>query len=120
MENKKIFEIKILGNVDNPEIYIELGSHTDDRNTDEYNLDLSQRRAKSAVDYLIGHGIQSKRVLAKGYGETKLIIENAKTEADHQINRRTEFKVLKYDPQEIEGEEESEDEYERFFDNDNE
>ncbi|MAJ51871.1 MAG: hypothetical protein CMB82_09695 [Flammeovirgaceae bacterium] len=105
---------------DNPEIYIELGSHTDDRNTDEYNLDLSQRRAKSAVDYLIGHGIQSKRVLAKGYGETKLIIENAKTEADHQINRRTEFKVLKYDPQEIEGEEESEDEYERFFDNDNE
>ena len=105
---------------DNPEIYIELGSHTDDRNTDEYNLDLSQRRAKSAVDYLIGHGIPSKRVLAKGYGETKLIIENAKTEADHQINRRTEFKVLKYDPQEIEGEEESEDEYERFFDNDNE
>ena len=57
---------------DNPEIYIELGSHTDDRNTDAYNLDLSQRRAKSAVDYLIGRGIQSKRVLAKGYGETKI------------------------------------------------
>ena len=103
---------------DNPEIYIELGSHTDDRNTDVYNLDLSQRRAKSAVDYLIGRGIQSKRVLAKGYGESKLIIENAQTEADHQINRRTEFKVLKYDFQEIEAEEESVDEYERFFDND--
>jgi outer membrane protein OmpA-like peptidoglycan-associated protein len=103
---------------DNPEIYIELGSHTDDRNTDIYNLDLSQRRAKSAVDYLIGRGIQSKRVLAKGYGESKLIIENAQTEADHQINRRTEFKVLKYDFQEIEAEEESVDEYERFFDND--
>jgi outer membrane protein OmpA-like peptidoglycan-associated protein len=102
---------------DNPEIYIELGSHTDDRNTDIYNLDLSQRRAKSAVDYLIGRGIQSKRVLAKGYGESKLIIENAQTEADHQINRRTEFKVLKYDFQEIEAEEESVDEYERFFDN---
>mgnify|MGYP000601181379 FL=1 len=102
---------------DNPEIYIELGSHTDDRNTDVYNLDLSQRRAKSAVDYLIGRGIQSKRVLAKGYGESKLIIENAQTEADHQINRRTEFKVLKYDFQEIEAEEESVDEYERFFDN---
>jgi outer membrane protein OmpA-like peptidoglycan-associated protein len=103
---------------DNPEIYIELGSHTDDRNTDVYNLDLSQRRAKSAVDYLIGRGIQSKRVLAKGYGESKLMIENAQTEADHQINRRTEFKVLKYDFQEIEAEEESVDEYERFFDND--
>ena len=104
---------------DNPEIYIELGSHTDDRNTDAYNLDLSQRRAKSAVDYLIGRGIQSKRVLAKGYGETKLMIENAQTEAEHQINRRTEFKVLKYDLQEIEVEEESVDEYERFFENDN-
>ena len=105
---------------DNPEIYIELGSHTDDRNTDVYNLDLSQRRAKSAVDYLISRGIQSKRVLAKGYGESKLMIENAQTEADHQINRRTEFKVLKYDFQEIEAEAESVDEYERFFDNDNE
>ncbi len=104
---------------DNPEIYIELGSHTDDRNTDAYNLDLSQRRAKSAVDYLIGRGIQSKRVLAKGYGETKLMIENAQTEVEHQINRRTEFKVLKYDIQEIEVEEESVDEYERFFENDN-
>ena len=104
---------------DNPEIYIELGSHTDDRNTDAYNLDLSQRRAKSAVDYLIGRGIQSKRVLAKGYGETKLMIQNAKTEAEHQINRRTEFKVLKYDFEEIEVQDESVDEYERFFDNDN-
>ena len=104
---------------DNPEIYIELGSHTDDRNTDAYNLDLSQRRAKSAVDYLIGRGIQSQRVLAKGYGETKLMIENARTEAEHQINRRTEFKVLKYDLQEIEVEEESVDEYERFFENEN-
>ena len=82
-----------------------------------YKLDVSQRQAKSAVDYLIGRGIQSKRVLAKGYGESKLIIENAQTEADHQINRRTEFKVLKYDFQEIEAEEESVDEYERFFDN---
>ena len=67
---------------------------------------------------MIGRGIQSKRVFAKGYGESKLIIENAQTEADHQINRRTEFKVLKYDLQEIEEEEESVDEYERFFDND--
>ncbi|MDB4742640.1 hypothetical protein OAF88_04795, partial [Cyclobacteriaceae bacterium] len=72
--------------------------------------------------YLISRGIQSKRVLAKGYGESKLMIENAQTEADHQINRRTEFKVLKYDFQEIEAEAgaESVDEYERFFDNDNE
>ncbi len=79
---------------DNPSIRIELSSHTDDRSSDAYNLDLSQRRAQSAVDYIVSQGIDRERLVAKGYGESQLIIENAQTEAEHQVNRRTEFKVI--------------------------
>jgi outer membrane protein OmpA-like peptidoglycan-associated protein len=84
--------VKILK--DNPSIRIELSSHTDARSSDEYNLNLSQRRAQSAVDYLVSQGIAADRMVAKGYGETKLLIPNAKTEEEHQTNRRTEFKVI--------------------------
>ena len=80
---------------DNPKIHIELSSHTDSRGSDQYNMDLSQKRAESAVAYIVSKGIEKERVTAKGYGETKPIIENAMTEEDFQKNRRTEFKVLK-------------------------
>lgn len=79
---------------DNPAIRIELSSHTDARSSDAYNLDLSQRRAESAVNYMVSQGIAADRLVAKGYGETQLIIENAQTEEEHQVNRRTEFKVI--------------------------
>lgn len=79
---------------DNPQIRIELSSHTDDRSSDSYNLELSQRRAESAVNYMVSQGIAADRLVAKGYGETQLIIENAQTEEEHQVNRRTEFKVI--------------------------
>ncbi|MCP9766946.1 flagellar motor protein MotB [Lacihabitans sp. LS3-19] len=79
---------------DNPLIKIELGSHTDSRGTDLYNIRLSQRRAESVINYLAIKGISKERLTAKGYGETELIISNAKTEEEHQVNRRTEFKVL--------------------------
>ncbi|WP_232065241.1 OmpA family protein [Rhodocytophaga rosea] len=79
---------------DNPTIKIELGSHTDVRAADAYNMDLSQRRANSAVKYLIDNGIQASRITAKGYGETRLIVQDAQTEEDHQRNRRTEIKIL--------------------------
>jgi outer membrane protein OmpA-like peptidoglycan-associated protein len=79
---------------DNPAIRIELSSHTDDRSSDSYNQDLSQRRAQSAVDYMVSQGIAADRLVAKGYGESQLIIENAQTEEEHQTNRRTEFKVI--------------------------
>ncbi|SFO16465.1 WD40-like Beta Propeller Repeat [Algoriphagus ornithinivorans] len=79
---------------DNPSIRIELSSHTDDRASDSYNLNLSQRRAQSAVDYIVSQGISRDRLVAKGYGETQLIIPNAQTEEEHQVNRRTEFKVI--------------------------
>lgn len=81
--------------VDNPKITIELSSHTDVRGKDAYNLDLSDRRAKSAVAYIISKGIDPARITAKGYGETRLIVKNAKTEEEHQRNRRTEFKVTR-------------------------
>lgn len=84
--------VKILK--DNPNIRIELSSHTDDRASDAYNQDLSQRRAESAVEYLVTQGIERERMVAKGYGESQLIIPSASTEEEHQRNRRTEFKVI--------------------------
>ena len=67
-----------------------------DRASVEYNQDLSQRRANSAVSYIISKGIDKERLVAKGYGESQLIIKNATTEEEHQVNRRTEFKVTSY------------------------
>ncbi len=81
---------------DNPGISIELSSHTDNRGDDKYNQILSQKRAEAAVAYLITNGIDQARVTAKGYGETRPIMENAEAEEDHQKNRRTEFKVTEY------------------------
>jgi len=101
---------------DNPELKIELSSHTDDRAPDDYNMKLSERRAKSAVEYIVSQGISKDRLVAKGYGETKLIIPNAQTEEQHQINRRTEFKILELgEKKQPEQEEFNED---RFFDDD--
>lgn len=81
---------------DNPTLKIELSSHTDVRAPDAYNLRLSQNRAKAAVDYIVSKGIDASRMVAKGYGETQLVVKEAKTEEEHQRNRRTEFKILSY------------------------
>ena len=83
--------------LDNPTVTIELSSHTDCRGKDAYNMNLSTKRAKSAVDYLIKQGIDKSRLASKGYGETKPVetCECTKCNDDqHQRNRRTEFKVL--------------------------
>lgn len=88
----------------NPTIIVELGSHTDSRATEVYNIKLSQRRAESAVKYLVSIGIPKERLVAKGYGETQLM-EDCSGYTDcppagegdcpcHQNNRRTEFKVI--------------------------
>lgn len=86
--------------VQNPTLKIELSSHTDSRGKDAYNMDLSQRRAESAVNYLVGKGITRDRLEARGYGETRLLNECANGiscgEDAHQANRRTEIKVLHY------------------------
>lgn len=85
--------------VDNPQIKIELSSHTDSKGNDKYNMRLSQKRAQSVVDYLISRGIPTERLVPKGYGETKPIapnsLPNGKDNPDgRQLNRRTEFKVI--------------------------
>jgi outer membrane protein OmpA-like peptidoglycan-associated protein len=83
---------------ENPEIKVELGSHTDSRASDQYNLTLSQKRSESAVRYIIKNGIPKERITAKGYGETKLLnrCSNGVTcsEEEHAKNRRTEFKII--------------------------
>jgi peptidoglycan-associated lipoprotein len=84
---------------ENPKISVELSSHTDSRADDHYNMVLSEKRAKAAVDYLISKGIDANRLKWKGYGETQLVNRCANgvgcNEEEHQQNRRTEFKVIK-------------------------
>ena len=81
----------------NPGLRIEMGSHTDCRGADGYNASLSQRRAESAVRYLINQGIGSERLTARGYGEEQPTADclcNRCTEEEHQRNRRTTFKIV--------------------------
>ena len=83
---------------DNPEVKVELGSHTDSRASASYNQVLSQNRANSSVNYIVSQGIERSRITGKGYGETKLLNECADgvtcSEDQHAINRRTEMKVI--------------------------
>lgn len=80
--------------VENPKLVLEIGGHTDNVGTDVANNKLSQDRADSVREYLIGKGIEPDRVQSKGYGETKPI-ETNDTEEGRQANRRVEFKILK-------------------------
>ncbi len=81
----------------NPNIHVELGSHTDSRGSAKTNKILSQKRAQAAVNYIVKHGIDSDRISAKGYGETKLKNRCGNgvkcSEEEHQQNRRTEIRV---------------------------
>jgi len=81
-----------------PSVRIELSAHADSRGTAAYNMKLTQRRADSAVAYLVSKGIAASRLVAKGYGFTKLANHCAKgvecTEEEHQWNRRVEFFVI--------------------------
>ncbi len=79
---------------ENKTLTIELGGHTDDVGGDDFNLKLSQDRADSVREYLIGKGIEPDRVASKGYGETKPVAKND-TPQGQQLNRRVEFKILK-------------------------
>ncbi len=94
--------VKILA--DNPTMEIELSSHTDCRASAQYNLTLSKKRAQSAVEYIASQGINMKRMTSVGYGKSKLLNKcrcEGKdivpcTEEEHQVNRRTEFKIKKF------------------------
>lgn len=101
-ESKKVLDGLVSTLKRYPKMSVELGSHTDCRATYEYNRDLSQRRADSAVAYILQQGINPFRLEARGYGESmltnKCACEGAKvvpcTEAEHQENRRTTVKVV--------------------------
>ncbi len=89
---------------ENPTINIELGSHTDTRGSDEYNMWLSDQRAKSSAAYIVSKGVAQDRITGKGYGESKLKVTDAQInklatkeakEDAHQKNRRTEFIIVK-------------------------
>ena len=95
LDAAKVLDSLVTHMRENPEIVIELSSHTDSRGKDAYNLKLSQNRAKSAVDYVINHGIDPKMILAKGEGETRPLITPEKDDRDYQLNRRTEVRVVK-------------------------
>ncbi len=87
----------------NPDIKIEIGGHTDSRGNNKDNLELSQNRAKSVMDYLISNGIAANRITAKGYASSQPVhtdaqinamTSNEQKEAAHQENRRTEYKIV--------------------------
>lgn len=77
---------------------LELAAHTDSRGTKAYNMDLSRRRAQSVYHYLVEHGVESDRLVARGYGESQLRNHCADgvacSEEEHQMNRRTEIKII--------------------------
>ncbi len=82
-----------------PDMIIDTRSHTDSRGKDSYNLSLSDKRAKSTVAYIVEQGISKSRISGKGYGETQLVNKCSNgvkcTEEEHQLNRRSEFIVIK-------------------------
>lgn len=85
---------------DNPKIIVELASHTDSIGSDKYNFKLSQARAQSCVDYIVSQGVDEKKIYAKGYGKSRPIAPNSLPDGKdnpegRQLNRRTEFTVVK-------------------------
>lgn len=84
---------------DNPTIFIELSSHTDQRGSKNYNYELSKKRANAAIAYITSKGIENYRLTFRVYGKSKLAVDCPNGDCDedtHQLNRRTEFKVISY------------------------
>jgi OOP family OmpA-OmpF porin len=79
---------------ENPAIEIELSAHTDSRGADDYNMKLSDNRARSVMEYILSKGIAAARLTSNGYGETKPVVAND-TDENRQLNRRCEFTILK-------------------------
>ncbi|GAB1309770.1 hypothetical protein KH5_24530 [Urechidicola sp. KH5] len=88
--------VKILE--ENPNIKLEINSHTDSRAPDAYNMRLSEERSKSTIAYIVSRGIDASRLSGQGFGETQLVNKCSNgvkcSEAEHQANRRTEFIVI--------------------------
>jgi len=84
-----------------PDLVVEIDSHTDSRASAEFNMALSNRRAKATADYIIARGIPASRIIGIGFGETHLLNKCADgvecSDEEHAINRRTEFKITRRD-----------------------
>lgn len=98
-ESKPILDSLAIVLKENDHLNVELGSHTDSKGSDSYNMRLSEARAKSCVQYLISKGVRKERLTYKGYGETMPIAPNENSDGSdnpegRQRNRRTEFKIL--------------------------
>jgi OmpA-OmpF porin, OOP family len=98
-ESNATLDVLVKNMQDHPEVSIEIGGHTDSNGEDKYNERLSQRRAQSVVKYLVSKGVDAKRLVAKGYGETTPVAENTNEDGSDNPdgrakNRRTEFKVI--------------------------
>ncbi|MCW5906266.1 MAG: OmpA family protein [Chitinophagales bacterium] len=99
-DSKAVLDTLFILLQENPSIVIELSSHTDSKGSDKYNLDLSQKRAESCVNYLVSEkGLPKERITAKGYGESTPVAPNTNpdgsdNEAGRAKNRRTEFKIV--------------------------
>ena len=82
-----------------PTLSVEINSHADSRGKSDYNIKLSIKRATTISDYIVSKGVNSKRIIANGFGETFLINnctdESTCSDDDHRVNRRTEFKLIK-------------------------
>ncbi|WP_317131918.1 OmpA family protein [Seonamhaeicola marinus] len=96
--SKKTIDNTLLPLLNSKPVSIELMSHTDSRGNDDFNMSLSQQRANSVVNYLVSKGISRSRLIAKGYGETRLVNRCSNgvdcSETEHKKNRRTEFRVI--------------------------
>lgn len=77
-----------------PQTLIDVYGHTDSTGTEAYNQALSERRAQSVADYLAARGVQPVRIATRGYGETRLLVNPERTEADRQANRRVEIRIV--------------------------
>ena len=103
IRNDAIIELKKVLLILNkyPKIKVKIRSHTDSRAEDNYNYILSNKRAKSAVNWLINHGVNKERLSGKGFGETQLVNKCSNgvvcSEQEHQLNRRLEFVILNFE-----------------------
>jgi OOP family OmpA-OmpF porin len=93
-DSNKVLDKTVQVLVDYPDVKLEIGGHTDNVGKPEFNMELSQKRAESVKNYLVGKGISSDRLTAVGYGMDKPLTSN-KTKADKAKNRRTEFTLVK-------------------------
>lgn len=88
-----VLDYVVKGMKGQPTMEVEIAGHTDTVGSAAYNLKLSQKRAEAVREYLVGHGVESARLTARGYGKTQLKVSPETSALDREVNRRVEFRV---------------------------